>query len=100
MSVTNVTPRPSLFMNIVPVRIVTTVLPVLKSPDKTLSALEKRSYTAIGGLSYEDFSAAQAHRRCLTRRVVTTRASRNSGRVGTLHARDLPRVLHSCERAG
>src|SRR5690242_15032130 len=85
-------------MNIVLVRIVTTVLPLLKSPGKTLSALEKRHYAEIGGLSYEDFSVAQANRRSLTSRVVTTCARRNSGRVGTLRARDLPRVLHSCER--
>src|SRR5713101_7625188 len=49
MSVTNVTSRPSFFMSIMLVRIATTVLPRLKSPEKKLPALEKRGSTEIGG---------------------------------------------------
>src|SRR5437867_13264542 len=81
-SVTNLCPRPSCFMMIFLVRIMTTFL------------INKKSEI----LSNENFSIAQTNRRRLTRRAAITRGSRNSSGVGTLHARNLPRVLHSRER--
>src|SRR5438270_3591032 len=50
------------------------------------------------GLFNENFSIAQTNRRRFTRRAAISRGGRNSSRVGTLRARDLPRVLHPCER--
>src|SRR5712692_4851953 len=66
-SVTNLPPRPSLFVMIFHVRITTTFL-------------------------------STRNRRRFTRRAAITRGRRNSSGVGTLRARDLPRVLHPCER--
>src|SRR5438128_992740 len=80
--VTNLPPRPSLFMMIFHVRITTTV-PINKNSEV---------------LSNENFSNAQTNRRRLTRGVVTTCRCRNSSGVGTLRAGNLPRVLYPRER--
>src|SRR5579864_7341985 len=81
-SVTNLPPRPSCFMMIFHVRITTTV------------PIHKKSEVLFN----ENFSLAQTNRRRFTRRAALTRGRRNSSGVGTLRARDLPRVLHPCER--
>src|SRR6202011_5510376 len=77
-SVTNLPPRPSLFVMIFHVRITTTV-PINKQSEVLFN---------------ENFSHAQTNRRRFTRRAAITRGRRNSRGVGTLRARDLPRVLH------
>src|SRR5258707_10566594 len=79
--VTNLPPRPS-FMMIFHVRITTTV------------PINKKSEVLFN----ENFSIAQTNRRRFTRRAALTRGRRDSSRVGTLRARDLPRVLYPCER--
>src|SRR6266852_2620321 len=82
VSVTNMPPRPSLFVMIFHVRITTTFLSTRNSEV----------------LFNENFSIAQTNRRRFTRRAAITRGRRNSSGVGTLRARDLPRVLYPCER--
>src|SRR5438876_1984772 len=82
IAVTNLCPRPSCCVMIFLVRITTTFL------------INKKSEV----LSNENFSIAQTNRRRFTRRAAITRGRRNSSGVGTLRARNLPRVLHPCER--
>src|SRR5579864_3555076 len=81
-SVTNLPPRPSCFMMIFHVRITTTV------------PINKKSEVLFN----ENFSIAQTNRRRFTRRAALTRGRRNSSGVGTLRARNLPRVLYPRER--
>src|SRR2546421_5693806 len=76
------TSRPSYFVMIFLVRITTTFLPT-KNVEVT---------------SDEDFSIAEANRRGRTGGVTTTCSGRNSSRVGTVHARDLSRVLYPRSR--
>src|SRR5450759_4825612 len=95
MVVTNATPRPSLFTSINLVRIATTVLSPLKSyKNVRYPLLQSGDIQKLEVLFHEDFSNAQTYRRRLTRGIATTRASRNSSRVGTLQARHHQRILH------
>src|SRR5207248_10105985 len=78
-SVTKTTSQPSYFVMIFLARITTTFLPT-----KNLEVT-----------SYEDFSIAKANRRGRSGGVATICSGRNSSRVGTVRARNLPRVLYS-----